>query len=142
MSIFSLLSIRADTRRQLAVNSRTSQIGCNNCCSFGHAIFLLLCFYQLAASPIQLTFLLTDTFLLLFISMIIIAASLYLPGHITTMISRAWFYWAGDETVGRNAGVDIGAGAGTGAMSSRPKPVPVPGGRMDGQDVIDMLGTL
>jgi len=69
--------------------------------------------------------------------MIIIAASLYLPGHITTMISRAWFYWAGDETVGRNAGVDVGTGAGTGAgagagyMHTRQK-VGKAGGSMDG----------
>ena len=29
--------------------------------------------------------------------MIIIAASLYLPQHITTVASRAWFYYAGDD---------------------------------------------
>ena len=77
--------------------------------------------------------------------MIIIAASLYLPEHITTMISRAWFYWAGDETVGRNAGVDVGAGArpgaGAGYIDSR-QMAPGMGARTDGQDVIDMLGTL
>lgn len=31
--------------------------------------------------------------------MIIIAASLYLPEHVTMMAKRAWFYYAGDETV-------------------------------------------
>ena len=30
--------------------------------------------------------------------MIIIAASLYLPEHIATVLSRAWFYYAGDDT--------------------------------------------
>ena len=30
--------------------------------------------------------------------MIMIAACLYLPEHITTVASRAWFYYAGDET--------------------------------------------
>lgn len=70
--------------------------------------------------------------------MIIVAASLYLPGHITTMISRAWFYWAGDETVGRNAGVNVGTGAGAGAGYMNPKHKT--GGA--GQDVIDRLGAL
>ena len=32
--------------------------------------------------------------------MIIIAASLYLPEHITRVASRAWFYYAGDESAG------------------------------------------
>ncbi len=64
------------------------------------------------------------------------------------MISRAWFYWAGDETVGRNAGVDVGTGAGAGAgagsgyMGSMQKVEGAAGGRMDGQEIIDMLGTL
>ena len=39
-----------------------------------------------------------DSFLFLFLSMIIIAASLYLPEHIATVLSRAWFYYAGDDT--------------------------------------------
>ena len=30
--------------------------------------------------------------------MIIIAASLYLPEHIATVLGRAWFYYAGDES--------------------------------------------
>ena len=85
---------------------------------------------------------LTDTFLILFLSMIIVAASLYLPGHITTMISRAWFYYAGDETVAATAGVARGAAgqrAGAGFAEARLKDL---GGRMEGQDVLDMLGTL
>lgn len=90
---------------------------------------------------------LTDTLALLFISMIILAVSLYLPGHISTMVRRGWFYWAGDETVGRNAGVDVGAGAGAAAgaragyMNSGQK-IGGAGGRMDGQDVVNRLGTL
>ncbi|KAI4239271.1 MAG: hypothetical protein LQ349_000486 [Xanthoria aureola] len=39
-----------------------------------------------------------NSFLFLFISMIIIAASLYLPEHIMNMWYRAWFYYAGDDT--------------------------------------------
>ena len=85
----------------------------------------------------------TDTFLILFLAMILIAGSLYLPGHITTMISRAWFYYAGDETVAATAGVARGGAAGqragAGFAEARSK---VLGGRMDGQDVLDMLGTL
>ncbi|KAL8721800.1 MAG: hypothetical protein Q9225_001600 [Loekoesia sp. 1 TL-2023] len=38
-----------------------------------------------------------NSFLFLFISMIIIAASLYLPEHIVNMWNRAWFYYAGDD---------------------------------------------
>jgi hypothetical protein len=60
--------------------------------------------------------------------MIIIAASLYLPEHITTMLSRAWFYYAGDEVgVGGAQGVK-GQGQGRGGM--------------EGGDVVEMLGRL
>ena len=52
-----------------------------------------------------LLIILADSFLLLFISMIIIAASLYLPEHISTITKRAWFYWAGDEAAGVKSGV-------------------------------------
>ena len=53
----------------------------------------------------------TDSFLFLFLSMIIIAASLYLPQHITNIASRALFYYAGeDEEVGRSG--DTGGGVG------------------------------
>ena len=45
----------------------------------------------------MLTICLTDSLLFLFISMIVIAASLYLPEHISTMWRRAWFYYAGHD---------------------------------------------
>lgn len=54
-----------------------------------------------------------DSFLFLFISMIIIAASLYLPEHVVNMWYRAWFYYAGDDTAvaaGKPDAVDIGGG--------------------------------
>ena len=85
---------------------------------------------------------LTDSFLFLFLSMIIIAASLYLPEHISTIMRRAWFYWAGDETgtlkSGRIVvGDDIVAG-GRGFDAG--------GGGMDngygGGDVLERLGSL
>ncbi|KAF2755169.1 hypothetical protein EJ05DRAFT_478971 [Pseudovirgaria hyperparasitica] len=38
-----------------------------------------------------------NSFLFLFLSMIIIAASLYLPEHITTIAHRVFYYLAGDE---------------------------------------------
>jgi len=38
-----------------------------------------------------------NTFLFAFLSMLILAASLYLPQHIATVTSRAWFYLVGDE---------------------------------------------
>ena len=66
-----------------------------------------------------------DSFLFLFLSMIIIAASLYLPSHIATISRRAWFYYAGDEA---SAGVlpsEVGTGSGD-----------------RGKDVIDMLGRM
>lgn len=49
--------------------------------------------------------------------MIVIAASLYLPEHVTMMARRAWFYYAGDES-GRDGAAAYGSGAqsaGTGA---------------------------
>lgn len=48
--------------------------------------------------------------------MIIIAASLYLPTHITTIASRAWFYYAGDESMAGDIGglEDMGLGQGAG----------------------------
>ncbi|KAL9075137.1 MAG: hypothetical protein Q9161_001823 [Pseudevernia consocians] len=80
-----------------------------------------------------------NTFLLLFISMIIVAASLYLPEHVMKMASRAWFYYAGDETA---AGVGTRAGSGAGAAGARQGDLGKAGGRMDGQDVLNMLGSL
>jgi hypothetical protein len=41
--------------------------------------------------------LLTDSFLFLIVSMILIAASLYLPQHLAFLTNRAWFYYHGDE---------------------------------------------
>ena len=55
----------------------------------------------------------TDSFLFLFISMIIIATSLYLPSHISTMASRAFYYYAGepfgDGDMSGNSAVNAGA---------------------------------
>jgi len=69
----------------------------------------------------------TDSFLFLFLSMIIIAASLYLPEHITTIASRAWFYYAGDDAgLGVSEGVGGWKAAGVG----------------EGRDAIEMLGRL
>ena len=45
--------------------------------------------------------------------MIIIAASLYLPEHIVNMCNRAWFYYAGDDTVvaaGKAGPIDMDGG--------------------------------
>ncbi|KAM0796732.1 hypothetical protein BDR22DRAFT_892866 [Usnea florida] len=57
-----------------------------------------------------------NTFLLLFISMVIIAASLYLPEHVMKMASRAWFYYAGDETA---VGLGTRSGSGAGAAGAK-----------------------
>lgn len=65
--------------------------------------------------------------------MIIIAASLYLPEHITTVASRAWFYYAGDETAGTTAG-----GGGIWSQTIGPGADQ----RTGCQEVIDMLGRL
>ena len=74
--------------------------------------------------------------------MIIIAASLYLPEHISTIMRRAWFYWAGDETgtlktgrsgVGSNTGLE---GSGFDSGSSRM------GNGYGGGDVLERLGSL
>lgn len=82
--------------------------------------------------------------------MIVIATFFYLPGHVAEMLRRAWFYYAGDEMgvagsgmgAGAMRGQGVGAGAGGGAGGVRQKGQGRSGGRMDGQDVLDMLGTL
>lgn len=48
----------------------------------------------------------TDSFLFLFFSMVIIAATLYLPQHIAFLTNRAWFYYNGDENI-KSAGTSI-----------------------------------
>lgn len=71
--------------------------------------------------------------------MIIVAASLYLPEHVMKMASRAWFYYAGDETA-TGAGTRVGSGAGV--AGARQDDSGKAGGKMDGQDVLNMLGSL
>ena len=39
-----------------------------------------------------------DSFVFLVLSMIIIAATLYLPEHVTTIARRVSFYWGGEES--------------------------------------------
>ena len=53
----------------------------------------------------------TDSFLFLFLSMIIIAASLYLPEHVTTVALRVWFYLTGQ---GEERRISYGGAAGDG----------------------------
>jgi hypothetical protein len=52
-------------------------------------------FYQLNMQNPNKT--IADSFIFLFFSMILIAASLYLPQNIAFLTSRAWFYYNGDE---------------------------------------------
>lgn len=70
--------------------------------------------------------------------MIIIAASLYLPEHVATMLSRAWFYYHGDEA----AAIAGENGGGAGAVGFGRQKFGGAGGGRNGQDVIDMLGKL
>ena len=39
-----------------------------------------------------------DSFLFLTVSLVLIASSLYLPSHICTVTSRAFYYWSGGNT--------------------------------------------
>jgi len=55
-----------------------------------------------------------DSILFLIISMIIIAASLYLPEHIATIAKRVWYYASGDEGIAREKLVCTNSGAGVG----------------------------
>lgn len=48
---------------------------------------------------IILTFFFPDTFLFIFLSMLIFAVSLYLPHHMAEVVKKAWFYYTGDETM-------------------------------------------
>ena len=40
-----------------------------------------------------------NTFLLFFLALLVAAIALYLPQHVTTIARRAYFYYAGDESV-------------------------------------------
>lgn len=74
--------------------------------------------------------------------MILIAAFFYLPGHVTEMLRRGWFYYAGDETVIAGSGGGVGAtGGSVGAVGGRQEAW-APRGRKDGQEVLDMLEAL
>ena len=65
--------------------------------------------------------------------MIIIAASLYLPEHITTIFCRAWFYYAGDgAATPRTAQMNELRGQGLKATRSSEQ----------GRQVLDMLEAL
>lgn len=44
--------------------------------------------------------------------MIIIATSLYLPSHISTMASRAFYYYAGEPLEGSETASDVNSDAG------------------------------
>lgn len=73
-----------------------------------------------------------DSVLFLVLSMVVIAAALYLPEHVTMMARRACFYYAGDESSARDIASDgIGAG-GIGDTKSG----------VGGDEVMDMLGRL
>ncbi|KAI9802022.1 MAG: hypothetical protein M1825_003078 [Sarcosagium campestre] len=48
-----------------------------------------------------------NSFLFLVLSMIVIAASLYLPQHVREIGNRAWWYYSGGEEVGGAAGGKI-----------------------------------
>jgi len=78
--------------------------------------------------------------------MILIAAFFYLPAHVAEMLRRAWFYYAGDETVstaGTASGPRVAAvGEGSGALGTKQGMNGGSGPRRDGQDVLDMLGRL
>ena len=82
-----------------------------------------------------------DSFLFIFLSMIIIAISLYLPEHITRLFTRAWFYYAGDENAAAQRALGEGAGGTVGPKLGRDSTSNA-GLRIPGQDVISMLGEL
>lgn len=102
--------------------------------------------------------------------MVLIAALLYLPEHIATMASRAWFYYTGDEAAAAaaaaaavagsvNAGgggggnvEGISKGTGDGGILRRVDAIGRgkgdvdgrrgEGGRMPGEEVLELLGRL
>lgn len=48
-------------------------------------------------------FTLTDSVLFLFVSMLGIAAALYLPDHVAIIARRSFYYWAGDASLGNTS---------------------------------------
>ena len=73
--------------------------------------------------------------------MIIIAGCLYLPEHITTMCSRAWFYYAGPDEPGADAGMAGKMPVGGARVISGTGPMAGPA-RAEGQQVLEHLGNL
>lgn len=63
--------------------------------------------------------------------MIIIAASLYLPEHIATVLNRAWFYYAGDEAAHVPAGGTGPGASGIGKLGNS---------EMYSAEILDRLG--
>lgn len=70
--------------------------------------------------------------------MIIIAASLYLPEHISSIVRRLCFYWGGDET----AAVKSGTSSPGSIMSKAASSVLETGRAIAGGDTGDMLQRL
>ncbi|MCJ1400651.1 hypothetical protein MMC11_003859 [Xylographa trunciseda] len=92
----------------------------------------------LLSSPLLAAPFSNDSFLVLFLSMIIIAASLYLPEHISTIMRRAWFYWAGDETIATGTKSVLGSTAVARSIAENVRY----GGVSGPEDVLERLGSL
>ena len=93
----------------------------------------------------RLTTLYVDTLVLLFISMILVAAFFYLPAHVAEMLRRAWFYYAGDETVSTVGVGSKGVGVGSDNTGAHKHGIPgglMPGPGMGGQHVVQRPGEL
>jgi len=60
-----------------------------------------------------------NSFIFLFFSMILIAASLYLPQHLAFLTNRAWFYYHGDDTVKATVNTAAATALGSGAQAGR-----------------------
>lgn len=73
--------------------------------------------------------------------MIIIAASLYLPEHISSIVRRLCFYWGGDETAAVKSGIgSTGSIMREAASSVLETGMPIAGGETG--DVLQRLGEL
>jgi len=83
----------------------------------------------------------TDSFLFLFLSMIIVAASLYLPEHISSIMRRVCFYWGGDETAAVKSGIS-GMGSSISEAASSVLGSGSEAARGDPGDVLQRLGEL
>ena len=74
--------------------------------------------------------------------MIIIAIAVYLPEHVTTIFSRAWFYYAGDDSGSLQSQSAVGGRNVAGSNGFAGKPMQHQALASKEQEVLGTLGNI